>query len=259
VIREFDLNHFASTDLNQLYAFRLAAAAAELGGWWVELMQMQMNTSNACTRQRRDTWLDGTGFTVLPATHTFIHQWNEPSCMQEIRPESPMGLMTTFHYQMTLMASGLSTRSLPFAVRAHNELSERFSWYGTKQFDRKRVMSSTSRRIQLILDRNAAVIVIKLVLSVFRQEYVKWHISLYSPSFSYISFFMRYAFMSSRGGHFQKWPPRPPGGSSAMAPPPNLLIVIILVYLCAKNWYTYIKKRTIDFNIIGKPPHYNKW
>jgi len=27
------------------------------------------------------TWLNGTGFTVLPPTHTFIHEWNEPSCI----------------------------------------------------------------------------------------------------------------------------------------------------------------------------------
>jgi len=25
--------------------------------------------------------LNGTAFTVLPATHTFVHEWNEPFCM----------------------------------------------------------------------------------------------------------------------------------------------------------------------------------
>ena len=44
---------------------------------------MQMHTVQRLdsSHQRRDTWMNGTGFTVLPATHTFIHEWNEQFCM----------------------------------------------------------------------------------------------------------------------------------------------------------------------------------
>jgi len=44
-------------------------------------MQTVQRLHSTNSDQQRDNRLDGKGFTVSPATHAFIHKWNEPSCI----------------------------------------------------------------------------------------------------------------------------------------------------------------------------------
>ena len=54
--------------------------------------------------QRRDNMAEWQGVhTVLPTTHTFIHEWNEPSCMHfvSIHQMAPPELGNTHLNQLT--------------------------------------------------------------------------------------------------------------------------------------------------------------
>jgi len=52
----------------------------------MQLDEMKISLSNAYTRQAVTSGVTITQewhgvYTVLPTTHTFIHKWNEPSCI----------------------------------------------------------------------------------------------------------------------------------------------------------------------------------